>query len=67
MIIIFFLLFIILIIFNMYLIKDNFMNKLRQSPYINPIPTNQRALRLFDSDKIERECDREDQDISESN
>jgi hypothetical protein len=41
MIIIFFLLFIILIIFNMYLIKDNFMNKLRQSPYINPIPTNQ--------------------------
>ena len=26
-----------------------------------------RSLRLFDSDKIERECDREDQDISESN
>ena len=53
MIIIFFLLFIILIIFNMYLIKDNFMNKLRQSPYINPIPTNQREYDLPDEIKHE--------------
>ena len=53
MIIIFFLLFIILIIFNMYLIKDNFMNKLRQSPYSNPIPTNQRDYKL--PDKIKNE------------
>ena len=53
MIIIFFLLFIILIIFNMYLIKDNFMNKLRQSPYINPIPTNQREYDLPDEIKNE--------------
>ena len=53
MIIIFFLLFIILIIFNMYLIKDNFMNKLRQSPYINPIPTNQREYDLHDEIKNE--------------
>ena len=37
----------------MYLIKDNFMNKLRQSPYINPIPTNQREYDLPDEIKNE--------------
>lgn len=48
MIIIFFLLFIILIIFNMYLIKDNFMNKLRQAPDSNTIPTKQSEYDLPD-------------------